>query len=107
MINAYATEPVTFQSPVKADDGYGGNIIAWNDVAVVRIKLEPLSAREYFWALQIKVDISHKALCAYRTGLDEKMRFVHGDGRIFLVDSIIDLDEKHIVLEILCHQEKP
>ena len=96
---------VTFQKPVKTPDGYAGNTVAWQDVVTVWAQIEPLSGREYFFAHQIKNEVSHRVRVRYRTDVNEKMRIKHGE-RHFKIESMIDMMERREYLEIRCMEEK-
>ena len=96
-------ERLTFQESVKADDGYGGSIVRWNDMVTVWAAVDPISSREHFSAQQTKVDITHRVKIRSRSEIDEKMRAIWGD-TILLIESIID---DGVWMEILCKEEKP
>ena len=96
---------LTFQKPEKTPDGYKGHTVKWLDVVTVWASIEPLSSREYFYAHQIKNEVSHRARTRFRTDVAPEMRIKHGE-RIFAIESIIDLEERHQFLEILCREEK-
>jgi len=96
-------ERITFQESVKEDDGYGGSVVKWNDVVKVWAAVDPISSREFFYAQQTKVDITHRVKIRSRSEIDEKMRAIWGE-TILLIDSILD---DGVWMEILCREEKP
>ena len=96
---------ITFQEPIKTPDGYKGFTITWQDGVVVWAQVDPLSGREYFYAHQIKNEVSHRIRIRYRTDVTVEMRILYGT-RIFKVESIIDLKERREFLEILGQEEK-
>ena len=96
---------ITFQQPIKTPDGYKGHEVQWQDVVTVWASVEPLSGREFFYAHQIKAEVTHRVKTRYREGLTVKMRIKHLE-RILEIESILDLKERHEVLEILCREEK-
>jgi SPP1 family predicted phage head-tail adaptor len=96
---------ITFQKPVKSDDGYLGKTVKHQDVVTVWASIEPLSGREYFYAHQIKNEVSHRVRIRFRTDLNEEMRIKHGE-RYLEIESMIDMKERHEFLEILCREEK-
>ena len=96
---------ITFQESVKVPDGYKGFTITWQDVVVVWAQVDPLSGREYFYAHQIKDEISHRVRIRYRTDVNEEMRILHGE-RSFKIESMIDMGERREFLEIRCQEEK-
>lgn len=96
---------ITFQKPLKTPDDYKGHEVNWQDVVTVWASIEPLTGREYFYAHQIKNEVSHRVRIRYRRNITEEMRIKHGE-RILKIESIVDLKERHQFLEILAKEEK-
>lgn len=96
---------ITFQQPIKTPDGYKGHTEKWQDLIDVWASVEPLSGREYFYAHQIKAEVTHRVKIRYRVDITEKMRIKHRD-RVLEIESIIDLKERREILEILCREVK-
>lgn len=96
---------ITFQRPLKTPDGYKGHTVKWQDMVTVWASVNPLSGREYFYSHQIKAEVTHRVKIRYREGITEKMRIKHLD-RVLAIESILDLQERHETLEILCREEK-
>lgn len=96
---------ITFQKPLKTSDGYKGHTVKWQDVVTVWASIEPLTGREYFYAHQIKNEVSHRVRIRYRTDITNEMRIKHGE-KIFEIESIIDLKEGRQFLEILGREGK-
>ena len=97
---------ITFQQPVKMPDGYKGHTVSWQDVATVWAQVEPLSGREYFYAHQIKNEVSHRVRMRYREDITVEMRVKLSEDRHLAIESVIDLQERRQFLEILCREEK-
>jgi len=96
---------ITFQQPIETPDGHKGHTVKWQDMVTVWASVEPLSGREYFYSHQIKAELTHRVKTRYRTDITIKMRIKHRD-RVLEIESIIDLKERHEVLEILCKEGK-
>lgn len=96
---------ITFQEPVKIPDGHAGHTVSWQDFVTVWASVEPLSGREYFYAHQIKNEVSHRVKVRHREDLSEEMR-IKWNGRIMKIESIIDPKAGRRILEILCREEK-
>lgn len=96
---------ITFQKKLPTPDGYAGHAVIWQDVVTVWASISPLSGREYFYAHQIKAEITHRIKTRYRTDVTAEMRIKYGERR-FKIESIIDLGERHEFLEMLCREEK-
>ena len=97
---------ITFQQPQKTPDGYKGHTVKWQVVATVWASVEPLSGREYFYSHQIKAQATHRVKTRYRADITTKMRIKLSEDRALAIESILDLQERHQVLEILCREEK-
>ena len=96
---------ITFQKPVKTPDGYKGHTVNWQDVVTVWASVEPLTGREFFYAHQIKNEVSHRVRIRYRTNITAEMRIKYLE-RYMKIESVVDLKERHQFLEILCREEK-
>lgn len=96
---------ITFQEHLKTPDGYKGHTVEWTNFATVWASVEPLSGREYFFSHQVKADVTHRVKIRYRDDITVKMRIKFG-ARALAIESILDIKERHEVLEILCREEK-
>lgn len=94
---------VTLQELVKTDDGYGGIVETWQDVATVWAAIEPLRGNERYTAQQVQSELSHKVTIRYRAGIKPQMRILYGN-RVFDIEAVIDVDERHRWLELLCSE---
>lgn len=97
---------ITVQEPVKSPDGYKGHTVQWRDLIEVWASVEPLSGREYFYSHQIKAEVTHRVKIRYRTDITVKMRIKLSEDRALAIESILDLQERHEILELLCREEK-
>lgn len=94
---------VTLQELVKTDDGYGGIVETWQDVATVWAAIEPLRGNERYTAQQVQSELTHKVTIRYRAGIKPQMRILYGN-RVFDIEAVIDVDERHRWLELLCSE---
>jgi SPP1 family predicted phage head-tail adaptor len=94
---------LTFQVANEIDDGYGGKQVEWADRFNAWAYIEPLSGREYFDAMQIQTEISHRVIVRYRNDITPDMRIKYG-GRILEIEAVIDIGNQHRFLEILCRE---
>lgn len=94
---------ITFQKEEKTPDGVKGFTVAWNDFAVAWASIAPLVGREYFYAHQITAEVTHRIRMRYRKDINSKMRITLGE-RVFNIESIIDMEERHVYLELLCRE---
>lgn len=86
-----------FGDPLQADDAN------WTNVATMWAAINPISGREFYAAEQSQSEVSHKISCRYRAGLDTAMRIACG-ARRFRIISIIDWEERHESLLIMCKE---
>ena len=86
-----------YGDPLQADDAY------WDDVTTLWAAIDPISGREFYAAEQSQSEVSHKIRCRYRDGLDTAMRIVYGRRKFRLI-SIIDWEERHESLLIMCRE---
>ena len=96
---------ITFQEAQKTPDGSKGFTVEWTFVAEVWASVEPVSGRERFFSQQIKAEVTHKVKIRYKSGITEAMRILHRE-RVFLIESIIDINERQEFIEIRCMEEK-
>lgn len=98
---------ITFQAFAGNQDDYGDPLQAddanWEDVATVWASIDPISGREFYAAEQSQSEVSHKVRCRYRSDLTTAMRIKYGK-RKFDIISIIDWEERHESLLIMCKE---
>lgn len=94
---------VTIQARGAGVDTYGSPNGSWADVATVRAHVAPLRGAERIAAIQAQAVIDHKVIIRYRTGVTAKQRLLYGS-RIFDIESVIDINEGHETIELLCKE---
>lgn len=98
---------ITFQSFTGLQDDYGDPLQSddsnWENTATLWAAIDPISGREFYAAEQSQSEVSHKIRCRYRSGLTTAMRIKYGK-RIFQIVSIIDWEERHESLLIMCKE---
>ncbi|WP_374711533.1 phage head closure protein [Symbiobacterium terraclitae] len=94
---------VTLQQHVVGQDEYGQPIDTWQDVATVWAAVEPLRGREYFAAHQVQAEVTTRIRIRYRRGIRPEMRVLY-DGRVFNILSVIDPEERHRELQLMCRE---
>ena len=94
---------VTIQQLIRGDDGYGGTIETWQDVATVWAVIEPLRGNERYTAQQVQSELTHKVTIRYRAGIKPQMRLLY-KGKTFEIEAVIDVEERHQWLELLCSE---
>lgn len=107
MINAgKLNKRVTIQQLVAgspAKNSYGEINNVWSDLAEVWAEVSPLVGREFWAQQQIQSEVSIKVRIRYRIGLMPNMRVVYG-ARILTIRSVIDVDEAHKKIILMCSE---
>lgn len=93
----YTGEADEFGDPVLMDDDN------WTETAKVWASVNPISGRELFAAEQSQSEVTHRVRCRYRSGVTPLMRIVFHD-RVFRILSVIDFEERHETLQIMCRE---
>lgn len=96
---------VTLQSRVTTQDDLGTESTTWSDVFSCWAWVRPVSGLELLAAQQPQALHDTRIRIRYPTGVavDAKMRVNFG-GRLYDIVGVIDLDEAHEELELLCLQ---
>lgn len=94
---------VTIQEHVTGQDEFGQPIDTWADVATVWAAVEPLRGREYFAAQQVNAEVTARIRTRYRKGVRPSMRVLY-DGRLYDILSVIDPEERHQELQLMCRE---
>jgi len=110
---------ITIQELQRVPDGYGGYTETWNNITTKTwAKIQPLRGNERYQAQQISSALSCKIILRYLDGVKPQMRvcssdsilpcllpFVLSDLQIFHIISVINVEERNEVLELLCKEE--
>lgn len=96
---------VKLQRYDRVSDGMGGYEEQWVDVATVWASVEPLQGRERFEAQQVQATTSHRVRMRYRSDVKPEMRVLFGS-RILHIQAVVDPQERHRELQLLCEEEQ-
>lgn len=94
---------ITLQELVTGQDEAGQPVQEWQDVATVWAAVEPLRGREYWAAAQVQSEVTTRIRIRYRSGIRPDMRVLYG-GRVFNVTAVIDPEERHVELQLMCRE---
>lgn len=97
---------IIIQQLTRTPDGGGGYTEDWTTFASVWADVYPLKGTERYEAQKVQASISHRITARYRAGVKPSMR-VNYNGRIFGIDAVIDVEERHHVLQLLCSEVTP
>lgn len=86
-------------------DALGAPVYTWNKVGERWAGLEPLSGREFFSAQQLQSDVTHRVTIRYDHDLDPMYYRFRYQGRIFNIDSVLNIDERNREMQCMCREE--
>ncbi|BAU27630.1 SPP1 family predicted phage head-tail adaptor [Aneurinibacillus soli] len=89
------------RTTIRNEEGFEDE--SWTDVATVWAAVEPLRGREYFAAAAVNAENTVRIRMRYRLGITPDMRLLYGM-RIFEIQSMIDPDERHRELHLMCKE---
>lgn len=84
-------------------DQYNNPKSEWVDICRVWASIEPISGREYWASAQTQSEVTHRIRIRYRRGIKPTMRIIY-QGRIFEIETIIDYQERHEYLQLMCKE---
>jgi SPP1 family predicted phage head-tail adaptor len=96
--------PLRLQRALSTPDGGGGFAVTWADVEEypdVFARIRTVSAREDFRHLRLQAMVTHRLTIRYRSDVAADMRLVDGEGRIFDIVGVVDVDMRREFLDIL------
>jgi SPP1 family predicted phage head-tail adaptor len=99
------TKRVRLEAEVRFTDEGGGASTGWALVAEVFAAVVPLQGAERVVAMQLAANLTHRVEIRYRSGMDERMRVVY-EGRVFGIAAVLDLDERHDEIHLLCEERR-
>ncbi|WP_335342482.1 phage head closure protein [Polycladomyces zharkentensis] len=94
---------MTLQKKTVIKDSEGLVTEIWTDIATVWAAVEPLRGREYFEAAAINAENTVRIRMRYKAGVKPDMRVIYS-GRIFNITSVIDIDERHQEMHLMCRE---
>jgi len=97
---------VTIQRLVTTRDSFGAALETRTDIATVWASVEPIGGRELWQMQQVTAEVSTRVRMRYRSDVVPTMRLCFGS-RILEVTNVIDTEERHRELELLCREIVP
>lgn len=103
--------PLQIQQSISTYDTEGTPQEDWTTIGRVFAAVQPLTAQESLIAAQAGVQITHLVTVGYRPDLAaptaHDLRFVDGARVLEVVTQPIDLDSRHVELQIQCRELLP
>jgi SPP1 family predicted phage head-tail adaptor len=95
---------IYLQGLTRTDDEGGGGEEAWGDASgPLWAEIRPLTGTEAIRAMQSEATLTHTVRLRYRPGVTTRMRLRYG-ARHFDIRHVIDVQERHIELQLLCEE---
>lgn len=94
---------VTIQQPAENESSMGTVVEGWQPYATVWAAVEPLRGREYLQTLETHSELTARIRIRYLAGITPNMRVLYNN-RIFNIVAVIDVDERHRELQLMCSE---
>jgi SPP1 family predicted phage head-tail adaptor len=97
---------VEVERPVGTPDEAGGETVAWETVATLWARIDPVKAGEHTIAGHLAALVSHKLTFRWREDLAGGMRVLFRERR-FRILAVFDPDERRHYVVAVAEEEKP
>lgn len=95
---------ITLQNLTVTKDTEGIETESWVSLySNINAEIDPLKGKEYFQAATIGEENTVRFKIRYRSGVTSKLRLLYGS-RIFNIRSVIDIEERHVELDLMCEE---
>ncbi|PHA00939.1 head-tail adaptor protein [Bacillus pseudomycoides] len=84
-------------------DEEGNPLEPWQDVITIWAAVKPLKGREFWQAASVNAENTIRIEIRYRKDITNDMRILY-DNRILEITNIIDVDEKHREIHLMCKE---
>lgn len=92
---------ITIQSRSNSRDSYGMQVQGWSTLLSCWGDIQPQAGDEVYTAGAQQWLITHVIYIRYRAGITPANRAIY-NGRTFNIISVLDVDERHHMLELKC-----
>ncbi|MDD3888920.1 MAG: phage head closure protein [Syntrophomonadaceae bacterium] len=79
---------------------------SWVTFATVWAAIADISGKEFFQAAAVQSEVTTRIRIRFRTGITPATRVLYGS-RVFAILSVIDKDERHREIELMCKEVIP
>jgi SPP1 family predicted phage head-tail adaptor len=96
---------VVIEKPgTRVDDTMGGGTLPFETHAEVYASIEPLTGNELLRGGQLESTLTHRIRTRYVAGVRPSYQ-VRSGSRVFDIDRVIDPEERHRELELICTEQ--
>lgn len=92
---------LSFKKLIDVKDGMGQSKKKLGEICEVWGSLYPVRGMEFYEIQKIQSKITHKCYVRYRADIDSNC-FIEYQGKQYSIESVIDVDLAHKMLEIMC-----
>ena len=96
-------ERIVIQNRTLTTDGMGGSTEALTTFGTVWARIEPVSANQMFFSMQLQHRVTHKITIRKLAGIGNQMR-ISFENRTFQVHAFRDIEERGQYTEIMCEE---
>lgn len=102
---------ITVQSVSRSANAFGEMEETWSDASPANAwaEIRPVTAREYIAGKGVVGEVTHRITLRYRSDIDQDSRILYVDSgrtRYFEIVGLIDIMERHEVLEIVAKERE-
>ncbi len=97
---------ITIQQKAAPFDANGEPDGTWSTFATVFASIKQTGGREVYINQQVVAQATHQIEIRYKSGVTTKMRVLHGS-RVFDIVNVIDKDERHMEMWLVCKETEP
>ena len=94
---------IEIQQATETRNNYGEPVVSWATFRKCWASVEPLRGRELWAALEQQARVSTRIRIRYLADVTPKTRILYAT-RIYLINSIIDEEERHINMQLMCEE---
>lgn len=94
---------ITIQRLGSARNEFGEPEDNWEEVAVVRASIQPVSGRDFMAAMKEQAEVTHKVTIRYNQAVNASMRVLYGK-RVLTILHVIDTWEQHREMALMCRE---
>ena len=95
---------ISLQRITRTPDGGGGYTESWTEYAKTWAHVKPKTGNEIFSGMQLEANITHDIMIRYRSDILPNDKIVLETSRELNIRSIIDLEERHVWLQLRCEE---
>lgn len=93
--------PITIERYTQSQNAFGEVIEAWGTLLSTHADIQPIRGKEYFESKSINAEVTHRVILRYQAEIKPSDRVIFNT-RVFQIESVINVDERNILHELIC-----